>query len=311
MEVGSAAQEEAYSLAQITKPAVNQQAERPEAYKSAAMLLLALDPAAGWQHVGVGRGFGSQNHVRLGAGPGIPPISRHAVARMQFENSLAGKMFGTVAEGLQDLGKMMGIDGEDDAPKAPQEQSAGSNRSAVAVDPTISDLDARAQTGELTFKDFLTMSKTFAKLGNDMPGVMGTMSEKQLEEVREKFAKHEQIVEVMLEDELNDPEILMEDLKAGASVAGPRIQRLAKATSLPETEVALFLMQFEGMRETTRRIAAGEDPAEVEKSMQEKEGTTITLKADANRFGRRADKKNAAKSMKKKEKKKKQKGGMR
>ena len=34
-------------------------------------------------------------------------------------------------------------------------------------------LDARAQTGELTFKDFLTMSEAFTKLDGKMPGLPG------------------------------------------------------------------------------------------------------------------------------------------
>ena len=54
-----------------------------------------------------------------------------------------------------------------------------------------------------------------------------------------------QIVEVMLEEELEDPELLIEDLKAGGSTPGPRLQRLAKASGEAETEVsgALVLRQ--------------------------------------------------------------------
>ena len=79
--------------------------------------------------------------------------------------------------------------------------------------------------------------------------------------------RHEKIVEVMLPEERAAPDLLVEDVKSGSSTPGPRIQRLAKASQEPESEVALFVMQFEAMRESTKRIAAGEDPDEVNESM--------------------------------------------
>ena len=131
----------------------------------------------------------------------------------------------------------------------------------------------------------------------------------------------------MLDDERDNPDLLMEDLKTGAATPGPRIQRLAQASALPATEVGLFvrrptartcarcapcalgwathavcvgprvsqLMQFEAMRESTRRIAAGEDPDEVNSSMAAPPGS--------NRQARRAAKKNAARAKKVKTKK--------
>merc|ERR1712039_633483 len=122
-----------------------------------------------------------------------------------------------------------------------------------------------------------------------MPGLPGQLSQSQIDETREKFQKHEKIVGVMLEEELADPSLLLEDLKAGGSTPGPRMQRLAGASGLPETEVGLFLMQFEAMRESTRRIAAGEDPDEVTESMS-------AAPPGANRSARRAAKKKQAKS---------------
>ena len=44
--------------------------------------------------------------------------------------------------------------------------------------------------------------------------------------------------QVMLDDEKADPSMLIDDLKSGGSTPGPRIQRLAIASNLPETEVA-------------------------------------------------------------------------
>ena len=95
----------------------------------------------------------------------------------------------------------------------------------------------------------------------------------------------------MLEDELEDPQLLIEDIKKGGATPGPRIQRLATASNQEESEVALFLMQFEAMRESTKRIAAGEDPDDVNESMSAPPG--------ANRAVRRASKKKAKKAAKK------------
>merc|ERR1719174_920375 len=97
-----------------------------------------------------------------------------------------------------------------------------------------------------------------------------------------------------MDDEKKDPSLLIEDLKAGAATPGPRIQRLAIASGQPETEVGLFLMQFAAMRESTRRIADGEDPDAVNESLSAPPG--------ANRQARRAAEKAAAKAAKKKAK---------
>ena len=228
--------------------------------------------------------------LQLHAGPPVV-MARIAVSpaiQMQFENSLAGKMFGSVAEGLKDLAKKAGVDTEGSS--GGEGAVAGSRPRAASEDDLVSDLDARAQTGELTFKDFITMSKTFAKMGNDMPGVVGELAESQLTELRDKFERHQSIVEVMLEDELEDPQLLIEDIKKGGATPGPRIQRLATASNQEESEVALFLMQFEAMRESTKRIAAGEDPDDVNECMSAPPG--------ANRAVRRASKKKAKKAKK-------------
>ena len=50
-------------------------------------------------------------------------------------------------------------------------------------------------------------------------------------------------MEVMLPEERKDPSLLVEDLKEGSATPGPRLQRLAKASGQPETEVAMLVMQ--------------------------------------------------------------------
>ena len=116
--------------------------------------------------------------------------------------------------------------------------------------------------------------------GKQLPG-MPTLTDAQLAETRQKFESHTKIVEVMLDDEMDKPELLIDDLKSGGSTPGPRIQRLAIASNLPETEVGLFLMQFEAMRESTRRIAAGEDPDEVNTSMSAPPGSNRAARRKA------------------------------
>ena len=202
--------------------------------------------------------------------------------------SLAQKMFGDVFKGLKSAADAVQEalpKGEDDA-----EGDAAAAAGPAKADATVSDLEARAQTGEVTFDDFITMSSAFANMGGkSIPG-MPELSASQLLETKEKFERHQKIVEVMLDDERADPQLLIEDIKQGGSTPGPRIQRLAIASNQPENEVALFLMQFEAMRESTRRIADGEDPDAVNESMSAPPG--------ANRSARRAAKKKAAKKKK-------------
>ena len=116
------------------------------------------------------------------------------------ENSLAGKMFATITEslnGLNGLAKMPGTDSKEEADQNIRTTPSGSN--------AISDLDARAQSGDINFEDFLTMSRAFAQLDADSAGVEGALPARlapsELAETREKFIKHEKIVEVMLDEE--------------------------------------------------------------------------------------------------------------
>ena len=221
-----------------------------------------------------------------------PSQRRCASASMGIinENSLAGKMWGSVSSGLTDLAKQTGLDealkglGGDEDDAAPEAAAAVAGAAAASrSEAAVSDLDARAQTGELTFSDFLTMSKAFTAMDGKIPDQPGMkLNEIQIQETKAKFLKHERIVEVMLDEERADPSLLVEDLKAGASNPGPRLQRLATASQVSEQDVALFVMQFEAMREATARIAAGEDPDEVNESMSAPPGS--------NRAARRAAK---------------------
>merc|ERR1719201_1079131 len=129
---------------------------------------------------------------------------------MQFENSLAGKMFGDVFKGLKGAADSVkdAVSQDDDTPEIGEVTGAGSDDAAA-------DLDARAKTGDITFNDFLTMSSAFTQLGGKQVPGMPEMSAKQLLETREKFTMHEKIVEVMLDEEREDAELVINDLKEG------------------------------------------------------------------------------------------------
>jgi len=205
------------------------------------------------------------------------------------ENSLGGKMLKTVTD-------LFPTGDEEAAAPAPEGDTPKGSRllpkKNTALEDAVSDIDSRASQGDITFRDFLTMSKTISGMGEDMSALPPGLSAKQILELREKISRHEKIVEVMMEDEKDDPELLLEDLKAGGSTPGPRMQRLATASGESEQEVGLFLMQFEAMRESTRRIAEGEDPDDVNESLSAPPG--------ANRQARRLASKKKAKAAKKK-----------
>jgi signal recognition particle GTPase len=191
--------------------------------------------------------------------------------------SLAQKMFGDVFGGIKSA-----VDKASEAISSPEEEDIEAAE-PVKGDAMVSDIDERARTGDITFADFLTMSSAFSEMGGrNIPG-MPTLTPAQLAETKEKFERHESIVDVMLDEERSDPQLLLEDMKGGGSKPGPRIQRLATASNQPETEVGLFLMQFEAMRESTKRISEGEDPDTVNESMSAPPGS--------NRQARRAAKK--------------------
>ena len=65
---------------------------------------------------------------------------------------------------------------------------------------------------------------------------------------RRQFAKHEKIVQCMTPEELADPKLMSEDL-SNAEEKCPRVQRLSVESGIPEKDVALFVAEFEAMRQ--------------------------------------------------------------
>mmetsp|Transcript_33199 Transcript_33199/g.107844 ORF Transcript_33199/g.107844 Transcript_33199/m.107844 type:complete len:239 (-) Transcript_33199:44-760(-) len=139
---------------------------------------------------------------------------------------------------------------------------AAGTGAARAAGASITDIDSRAQAGDVTFEDFLKVGRTFRQMKGNMPGMPGQLTQKQIDDTLEKFDLHEKIVEAMSPDEKGDPQLVLDDLKNTENQL-PRIQRIAKASGCAEKDVALFCAEFEAMRQSTQRIAAGEDPDEV------------------------------------------------
>ena len=125
------------------------------------------------------------------------------------ENSLGAKMFGTVADGLKDLAdgakdlaEKAGIEmgDEDEAADTPAAPESGPPKN-TALENAVKDIDGRAAAGEVTFRDFLTMSRTISGMDDSMSALPPGLSASQLLELREKVVKHEKIVEVMMDEE--------------------------------------------------------------------------------------------------------------
>jgi signal recognition particle GTPase len=188
--------------------------------------------------------------------------------RDEDTRSLAEKMFGDVTKvfsfGKEEEEKVVVEQGPLDASRA------------------ISEIDRRAASGEVTYQDFIAMSRTFAELNGEVPG-MPKLSPSEVAETKRKFEKHERIVQAMSQEELKDPQLMVDDIDSinNGETKGPRVQRLALESGVTEKDVLLFVAEFEAMRESTSRIAAGEDPDKVNASLGDGKGNRSQRRAIA------------------------------
>ena len=166
-------------------------------------------------------------------------------------------MFKQLFGGIQGAVERLQGDGEDTNRDVRSTDVSAGRDAAQAEAGVITDIDKRAVTGDLTFEDFLKVGRTFKMMGGKVPGMPGTLTSEQIEETLAKFAIHEKIVEAMTDEERADPQIMMDD--AGNTDENcPLIQRTANDSGCAEKDVALFLADFEAMRQSTQRIASGE-----------------------------------------------------
>ena len=64
------------------------------------------------------------------------------------------------------------------------------------------------------------------RCGGQVPGMPGTLSAKEIEDTLEKFAMHEKIVEVMMDDERASPQLILDDLSNTADKCPPGLTAL-------------------------------------------------------------------------------------
>jgi signal recognition particle GTPase len=185
------------------------------------------------------------------------------------ENSIAARMFRDVAGGLKDAAKSVGIGGDDEDEAKPEDGTAAKPL-PKAISDKYADIDARAQTGEINFRDFITIQEAYSGMGGKPVPGMPELSKADKEEAQVSFENGRKIVDVMLEEELDDPSLVVEDFAEGGDSVGPRIQRISQGSGVSLKDVGVFVMKFEAMRETTQRIAAGEDPDAIEATTKQK-----------------------------------------
>lgn len=89
------------------------------------------------------------------------------------------------------------------------------------------------------------MSQTFLALDGKLPSETGQLTAQQVREAKQKFKKHEKIVQAMTPEERRDPSLMREDLNDVENKC-PRVQRLAREAGVSEKDVALFVAEFEG-----------------------------------------------------------------
>eukprot|EP00618_Florenciella_parvula_P008017 CAMPEP_0119500200 /NCGR_PEP_ID=MMETSP1344-20130328/22405_1 /TAXON_ID=236787 /ORGANISM="Florenciella parvula, Strain CCMP2471" /LENGTH=268 /DNA_ID=CAMNT_0007536261 /DNA_START=10 /DNA_END=816 /DNA_ORIENTATION=+ len=193
--------------------------------------------------------------------------------------SLGSKMFGDIITGVQNLA---GVGEEKEA----REVAEGAQ--VLEAGDAISAIDQRAIDGTITYEDFLLMGKTFNELNGNVK-LPGSLDAKQIAETKAKFAKHEKIVSCMTKEELEDTAIMREDL-ADIENKLPRVQRLSKESGVSEKDVCLFVAEFEAMRQSTMRIAAGEDPDAVNADLEAGSGNRAARR-NVKKAQRKADKK--------------------
>ena len=194
-----------------------------------------------------------------------PTVGRRRVARFAADDeptSLGGAMakqlfggFGAAFDRLKDASSDGG--GGDGAGARDTDVAAG-RAAAREKEGAIAGIDQRAQSGAVSFDDFLEVGRTFKKFNGKVPGMPGALTDKEIADTLEKFAVHEAIVTAMSADERADPQLVLDDLDDTDNKC-PRVQRIAAAADLAEGQVALFAAEFEAMRQSTQRIAAGED----------------------------------------------------
>ena len=136
----------------------------------------------------------------------LPPVARqtkHTRVRAADDEptSLGGAMFKQLFGGVQEAVERLQGGGTDSTRDVRSTDVAAGRAAAKKESGVISDIDKRAQSGDVSFEDFLKIGRTFKQFKGKVPGMPGTLTDDQVQETLKKFEIHEKIVNAMTDAE--------------------------------------------------------------------------------------------------------------
>merc|ERR1719443_188933 len=154
------------------------------------------------------------------------------------------------------------------------------------------DMEERLKEGKMTFNDFLKQVQVMQKAAglqsmlSKSPFGNGQVTKEQVEDGQKKLKRYSEFVEQMDDQERSEPELMiaeMKSLRAGSSAAtATRISRIAEASGATVEDVGKFVLEFSTMRSAAVRMARGENPDDIKRSMMEEQqaegGKTLNRK---------------------------------
>lgn len=222
--------------------------------KSLTKMMLALENEAAFNSAVLGK----QLPIRSSTRGILRPRTLPSVMQKDWMASIADSVSGAVG-GLGDKAK----------------ETLGLNPNNNMTTEEVNALEDRLKAGEMTFDDFLkqmdmiqkgsAVKSMLSKFGGGSPEQI-----KQLEESQKNLIAYRKYVEVMDEEEKENPSLLMDEIPNARAKGDncPRIQRIAEATDETVESVGKFVMQFKMMRIAAGRFASGENPDDIRREMQ-------------------------------------------
>ena len=137
-------------------------------------------------------------------------------------------MFKQLFGGVQEAVERLQGGGTDSTRDVRSTDVAAGRAAAKKESGVISDIDKRAQSGDVSFEDFLKIGRTFKQFKGKVPGMPGTLTDDQVADTLKKFEIHEKIVNAMTDAERADPQIMLDDVE-NTDENCPLIQRRAAA----------------------------------------------------------------------------------
>eukprot|EP00310_Coccolithus_braarudii_P005288 CAMPEP_0183359140 /NCGR_PEP_ID=MMETSP0164_2-20130417/51301_1 /TAXON_ID=221442 /ORGANISM="Coccolithus pelagicus ssp braarudi, Strain PLY182g" /LENGTH=247 /DNA_ID=CAMNT_0025533191 /DNA_START=42 /DNA_END=785 /DNA_ORIENTATION=+ len=159
-------------------------------------------------------------------------------------------------------------------------------------------MEDRFKRGAMSFQDFLTQVDIMQKAGSMQQMISRSPfgggggsgpSADQLAEGERKLKRYKKYVEAMIEEERNDPSLIItevDEMRAGSSRNPERITRISEATGSSLDEVGQFVYEFKTLQAAAVKFSRGESPETIRKEMMEEKEKVVPK----NRAQRRAAK---------------------